>query len=447
MTDDELKTPTTPLPTPNPWSDITKLAVGLTLIAIGFWFLYSFQNLITPLLLTFLLSFLLLPLIRVIRRVTRLPYQLVVNLVFLVIVALLVGGFTAVGVVIFQQVVALIELVEGVIVDLPQIIENLSSMTIEPIDVFGFFVIDPAQLIPNVELIDLQAVANQVIDLVQPVVGGAGSLVGSLAGATAATFTWGFFIFLISYFFLLGLPERGMEPSRTSLPGLSEDLDMLVQRTMGIWRNYVGGQLVLVIVSGTTAWILMSMLGVRFALGIGVMAGLARFIPYIGTPITLTVTFIATILQSSNPFALDPLAFSLLAVGIEAVLDAVIDNGVMPQLFGRVLGVHPAAVLIAAVVLASLIGFLGLLLAAPIVATAQLVGRFAVFKLFDLDPWAETEAPQDARTTVKASWWGGALSRAKHWVVAQWMRMRGTADDAAGDADRSDEDADTGDTR
>ena len=65
------------------------------------------------------------------------------------------------------------------------------------------------------------------------------------------------------------------------------------------------------------------------------------------------------------------------------------DNLVTAGLYGKALGVHPAAVLIAAIVAANLLGVIGLLRAAPVLATLTLFGRYAARKMFDLDPWPE----------------------------------------------------------
>ena len=48
---------------------------------------------------------------------------------------------------------------------------------------------------------------------------------------------------------------------------------------------------------------------------------------------------------------------------------------------------HPAAVLAAALICARVMGFLGIFLAAPLVATLELAGRYVLCKLRDEDPW------------------------------------------------------------
>ena len=73
------------------------------------------------------------------------------------------------------------------------------------------------------------------------------------------------------------------------------------------------------------------------------------------------------------------------------MIDMITDNIVMPRIMATALKVHPAAVLVAAIVGLDLLGILGVIIAAPMLATFQLVGRYFTRKLFDLDPWEGLE--------------------------------------------------------
>ena len=66
------------------------------------------------------------------------------------------------------------------------------------------------------------------------------------------------------------------------------------------------------------------------------------------------------------------------------------------------LKVHPAFVLIAAIIAANLIGILGVIVAAPLLATLQLVGRYTMRKLLDEDPWPPEERPAAAADAAMA---------------------------------------------
>jgi hypothetical protein len=53
------------------------------------------------------------------------------------------------------------------------------------------------------------------------------------------------------------------------------------------------------------------------------------------------------------------------------------------------LKVHPAAVLVAALVAANLLGIIGIMLAAPVLASLKLFLNYTVYKMIDQDPWLQ----------------------------------------------------------
>ena len=74
-------------------------------------------------------------------------------------------------------------------------------------------------------------------------------------------------------------------------------------------------------------------------------------------------------------------------VGIAFIIDMLLDQLLMPRVMGNSLQVHPAAIMISALVGAQLMGILGVILAAPAFATLKLFLRYTSRKLFDQDPW------------------------------------------------------------
>jgi predicted PurR-regulated permease PerM len=99
-------------------------------------------------------------------------------------------------------------------------------------------------------------------------------------------------------------------------------------------------------------------------------------------------------------------------LGLCVLLDQILDNIVVPRLQGRALGVHPAAVLVAALVAAKLIGLVGLVLAAPVLASMVLISRYVTRKMLDLDPWA----PRSAESTQLEFPWVDIYKRSREWL-------------------------------
>jgi predicted PurR-regulated permease PerM len=163
-----------------------------------------------------------------------------------------------------------------------------------------------------------------------------------------------------------------------------------------IWNAFLRGQFLIIIITILVYSAVLTVLGVRYALGLALLAGFARFIPYVGPAIAWTTFGLVSYFQVTHPFGINPLLYTIIVVGTSLLMDALLDNLVATRILARALKIHPAAVLVAALILANLIGLVGVVLASPVVATLKLFLRYTVRKLFDQDPWAgfeEEEAP------------------------------------------------------
>jgi len=76
----------------------------------------------------------------------------------------------------------------------------------------------------------------------------------------------------------------------------------------------------------------------------------------------------------------------LLVLGVSLFIDVILDHLVTPSVMSEALDVHPAAILISALVGGQMFGLLGVILAAPAYAVLTLLVRYLVRKLFDEDP-------------------------------------------------------------
>ena len=265
-------------------------------------------------------------------------------------------------------------------VGLPSFVEDISSRS---------YVIGPYQF--GLSQTDLQSLANQVLDTLQPVLGRFGSILSSFAASALVTLAWILFVLVIAYFLLARTGEVTDEMINIDIPGYNQDISRMNLEFRRIWNVFLRGQVIIFILAILLYSILLTGLGVRYALGIAIMAGVARFIPYVGPFMVWIVTALVAFFQGANYFGLEPWIYMILVVGLCLLLDAVLDNIVVPKFHGDTLGLHPAAVLVAALIAAQLIGFVGLVLAAPVLATMVLVSRYFLRKMLDQDPWPDSE--------------------------------------------------------
>lgn len=369
-------------PTSPSWSSTTKLVIGLSFVGIVAALLIYFRSIIGPLLLAFILAYLLHPVVGRLNRATRLNWRMSVNLVFLIVVILLIALLTLSGFAVVQQIQSLIRVVESFVNDLPEIAEALSERA---------YVIGP--FVFNFNQFDLQSLTAQLLPNLQSMVGRITTLVSTFAASAAITLGWGLFVLLVAYFLLAESGQVSGEIIRVEIPGYDADVRRLVFELQNIWNTFLRGQLVIFLLTILLYTALMTILGVRYALGIAILAGLARFIPYLGPLVVWIVLILVTLLQGQNYFGLPTWQYAILVVVLSVVLDQVIDNIVTPRFLGQTLGVHPAAVLVGAIVAANLIGIIGLLLAAPVLATMKLLGGYVSRKMLDLDPWPPSAPP------------------------------------------------------
>ncbi len=403
-------------PASAPWSTPTKLlvaAVGVVLIGA---LLIRFHAVIPPLVVAGILSYLVLPVIRWLHQRARLSWALATNLFFLLqaiqqqnwrAVEDLVRGFqkanfrlrysdipvAAAGLGALQQLQALFFTVEGFLLSLPDQIAALAHQTL----VFGPLQIDLARY-------DLAPLVNQMLAAVQPLLGRISGLLTSLATGAIELLAKLLLVLAVSYFLTLDFERLQGAWERFSVPGAEEDLRRLRQALARIWHAFLRGQLLVVLVTGVLMGSLMTALGVRFSLGLGLLGGLSKFVPIIGPFTAGAVAALVTLFQPSNWLGLTPLSHAIVVILAIIVLDQSIDYLLLPRIMGSSLNLHPVLVIMGAIVGASLAGVIGLLLSAPATATLLLLARYAYRKLVDLSPW---DPPIDAAAPQPSPprWW------------------------------------------
>lgn len=399
-----------PPPASSPqWSPTTKLVVGLTLVALAAGVLIVFRRYIAPLTLALVLAYLLYPLCQWLHRRLPFSWRATVGLVYLGLILLLGTVMFLLGLALVQQIQSLYQVVLVFFTrEVPRLAQDLSTSVYR----IGPFAVDLTQY-------DWTGFSQQLLSSVQPMLGQLGVAVSVIATRTLALLGWLAFILLISYFLLAESSQSTLTwlPLH-QLPTYGPELQRLAHELGRIWHTFLRGQFTAFVAMSVLAAIVLTGLGVRYSLGLALLVGAARFLPYIGPLVVYIIITLVVLLQPQNFWGLEPWKHVLVSIGVLVVLDQIYDNLVMPRFFGRVLGVHPAAVLLAAIMLTQLIGLLGFMLAAPVVASGKVLLRYVIFKLFDLDPWG-TAQPVPARPSLP--WWRRAWlelrTRAHHWPL------------------------------
>ncbi len=367
---------TTPEKTVSPrWSNTTKIIVGLTLTGVFMLLIIRFQYILAPLLMSFILAYLLHPVANIFHKKVKIPWRVITTIIFLVLLFTVIGLLAWGGISIVEQIQNLIDFFQNLLKDLPGFFEGLSSKPL----VIGPFKFDLSKL-------DLENLWTQLQGVVSPILSKLGSLIGSLAASIGTTFTWLLFILLISYFMLSESAGVRRNLFRIQIPSYQEDISKLGNQLSHIWNAFLRGQLLIFVITVAYYSVLLSILGVRYFFLLAILAGLARFVPYIG-PFVAWTTYGLVALFQVNHFGMVPFPYALLVVGCSWASDLIMDNFVVPRVMSDALEVHPAAVLVMVIISASLFGLVGVLLAAPVLASLKLILTYIVRKLMDADPW------------------------------------------------------------
>jgi predicted PurR-regulated permease PerM len=134
---------------------------------------------------------------------------------------------------------------------------------------------------------------------------------------------------------------------------------------------FIRGQLLVMLALGIIYSLGLWVVGVDLALILGVIAGLASIVPYMGFLVGIVAASIATWFQFHE---LMPLLAVAVVFGIGQLLEGMV---LTPLLVGDRIGLHPVAVIFAIMAGGQLAGFSGVLLALPVAAVVMVILRHA----------------------------------------------------------------------
>lgn len=364
------------------WGATTKLVVSLAMLVIIAALLIRFQALIVPILLAFVLAYLFYPIATLIDRAPRISWRVAVSLFYLLLIALIASALTLSGVGLIPQIQSLIRLVENSIVEIPALLNEAIAWVngISPIPI-------------DINAINMDELAQQLLSYIQPLLGSTGQMLGSVASGAASFFGWGAFILLVSYFIMTESGGLRKNLVKIEVPGYTEDFQNLGRELQRIWNAFLRGQMIVFTLAFLFYLFVLSVLGVRYAIGLALLAGISKFLPYIGPAIVWITLGLVSYFQAFKLFGMSPLLYTIVVFAVALVFDQLLDGFITPRIMAQALRVHPAAVLVSALVGADLLGILGIIIAAPMLATFILFFRYTTRKMLDRDPWPDEEPP------------------------------------------------------
>src|SRR5690606_19798258 len=147
----------------------------------------------------------------------------------------------------------------------------------------------------------------------------------------------------------------------------------LARESNDVLGAFLRGQFLVMIALGVIYAAGLSLVGLKLGMLIGLVAGLISFIPYLGTATGVVLGLLAAVVQAQG---LD-LGLLLMVAGVFVAGQMLEGYVLTPRIVGDRIGLHPMAVIFAIMAGGQLFGFLGMLLALPVAAVANVLLRFA----------------------------------------------------------------------
>ena len=323
-----------------------RLTVGAVLIVVGIYLFYQLQFVLVTVALAAMLAYALLPLVEYVARLgiagREMPRIAATTLVFIVVIAIAIGTSYLAADPVSDQV-------RGFAQNLEQYRDQLSAASSRA----------RASLEAGIPQ-DLR----QVLDTAFTQSGA--FLVSALGHVVRTTAEWlshvveVVLIPILAFYFLVDLPVLKQEllgffPA-TMRPQVLQATTCLDR----ILAAYVRGQLILMFISAVVVWAGLTLIGVRLALLLGIVAGLTRAIPIIG-PVLGAIPIVGIVFLQSPGAAATALLFFV-------VLQLVESKVILPQVIGYHLRLHAATILFALLIGNALFGLIGMFMAPPAAA-------------------------------------------------------------------------------
>jgi len=350
-----------------PWNATVKVVVIVFCILALLAILVYFQGIIAPLVIASLIAYVLLPIVNFVTTHTRIPRGVVTAAIYLLFFGLLIFALSLLAPLLVRQMLYFQ-------LDFRRIGANIESLLSQPLQI-GNVILDLSQLYDEL--------VSTLTDLVQPLATQTMTLLAGVVNTVVEII----FIGIVSFYLTKDGPQMGEWLAGWVPPHLHHDFKQLREKIAALWRAFFRGQLLLAITVGLTLGVAMAIVGMRNALILGLLAFFLEFLFSVGHGIWLATAVLLALFQGSRWLPIPNFWFAVLVLGIHVVFQQVDLNFFVPRIVGRQVKLHPMVTIIGIIVGGLLAGVLGILLAAPTIASVGVLGHYVYCKMLDLPPW------------------------------------------------------------
>lgn len=352
------------------WSLSTKYIVLAIIFGAILAIITFARPIIGPLVISALLAFVLNPLVDRLAAYRRLRRDSAVLIVYLLFLALLIAIPSVVTPLVIRQFLNLS-------IDLLAMEQQINTFLSQRITIGGMSFSPPA-LIPQ----DLNEYLQEFI---------LRASTGAFNRLSELTFNlaWLLVIMVMTYYLLKDGARLSKWVIRLAPQAYHNDVREFLKKLNRIWSAYLRGQLVLMLAVAVSTSVAMSAVGLRGAVGIGILAGLLDIIPSLGPLIAGVIAGLVALIFGSSYLNISNVIFAIIVLVIFLVIQQIENIWLRPQIMGQTLRLHPGLVFIGVIGALVLSGILGALVIIPLMATIDVLGKYILARLRDELPWQE----------------------------------------------------------
>jgi predicted PurR-regulated permease PerM len=319
-------------------------------VALGLW---GLGQALMPLLLSFALAYLLFPVIKKLEAKGIGRHQAVMG-VFLC--AVVVVGFASTWI-----IPELIADTRGFVKELP----NLTSKTVIKLEKtalhFGYEIdLSPDNVRSYLEA-QLKGVSGE---LIKTLAGGVQQVFSGVVQGLIAVLN--VFLIPLFFFYLINDYERISANIQSFVPPFMQPrLAKYLSLSNQVLNGYIRGQLMVALILGVFYALGLSLIGLKFAVLIGLVSGVMSLIPYAG----FALGFMAALIIAVANYTGMELIFGV--VGVFVCVQALESVWITPKLVGDKVGLNALVTMLALIIGGNLLGMMGMMVAIPVAAIAK----------------------------------------------------------------------------
>jgi len=364
------------------WPDWQKQIVAVLLLLLIPVALYFLRPVLGPLLLTFAIAFVLMYPIRWLQRL-KLSYRLaalIIYFIFLIVSLVAVGWFVA------YAVGAIFDTIQSTREFIQQIFAGVSGETEGGLR--GLLNLDFA--LDGLKTLSMVGTGVSLLTSPGDFVAG---IVERISRFTSFISGYGF-VTIVLLFFLLEWPRTMRIIGRTIPDASRREYAILIQRMFSLGQSYLLGSLLIVLFYWVVTAVLFAVSGVPGPIVLGLIVAIPNFIPQGGGLVSAILVFVITLITGSTTFAVNRLIFAFIQMTIFMLISGVAYYFVDARIYSKSVNVPVWIILVGIMVFGSVMGVIGLFIAAAAVAMIGEIIDFTLKKLRGEDPYpGEPEPP------------------------------------------------------